>query len=113
MLNKDPDHPIIDQPWQYSIVDFHVHADSDTGESFIDMTLRREGVQRRLRFLDPQNIVIDEGCFPQPTGGMQILDVSHRQLDGLTVEVGDFENEGGAVTFCARQVVDLDRVLDS
>jgi len=36
------------------------------------------------------------------------LDVRARQLEGIGVEVSDFENSTGSVTFLARAVVDLD-----
>ena len=39
---------------------------------------------------------------------MCILDVRDHQLDGIGVEVADFEAGRGSITFLARDVVDLD-----
>lgn len=103
----DPDHPIIDKPLQYQIVEFCYHHDpDDVGNSYVDMTLRRGDTLRRLRFLGPQELEIEKG-FPQPTQGMCILDVRHRQLDGIGVRVADFEASWGKVTFWAHEVIDL------
>jgi hypothetical protein len=107
-MQKDPDHPIIESPWLYSITEFHYHVGIDGTVPFIDLILERDSVSRRLRFRSPQNLQIEAGCFPAPTGGMEILDVSKRQLDGLRVYVTDFETSSGSITFWARDVVDLD-----
>jgi len=101
-------HPIIDQPWQFSIAEFHYHVGLDGEDSFIDLTLLRGTETRRLRFSSPVGFSVEEGLFPQPTHGMQILDVRDRQLDGIGVEVSDFESSHGAIRFMARTVVDLD-----
>jgi hypothetical protein len=107
-MQKDPDHPIIDSPWLYAIAEFRYHVGLDGTEPFIDMILECESVTRRLRFWSPQSLQIEEGCFPAPTRGMAILDVSKRQLAGLGVHVTDFEATRGSLTFWARDVVDLD-----
>lgn len=104
----DPNHPIIDRPWEFSIVELRYCAERNGAESFIDLVLERESLCRRLRFWSPQQLEIEEGCFPDPTGGMVILDVSARQLNGLGVWVTDLEGTRGSVTFWARDVVDLD-----
>ena len=112
--DSDPDHPIIEQPWEYTIVSLCYHNDSrEWSASYVDMTLSRDDDVRRLRFLGPQDFAIEKGCFPQPTGGMCILDVSHRRLEGINVRVADFEATLGAVTFWAREVIDLDVDSDS
>jgi len=103
-----PIHPIIDRPHEYKISRFDYHNDLDEPRnSFIDLTLRRDDSERRLRFLRPQRLVIDEG-FPSPTGGMIILDIRDRQWEDLRVEVADYEASHGSVTFCAADVIDLD-----
>lgn len=103
-----PIHPIIHRPHEYEIVrlDYHHDLNYRLG-SFLDLTLSRGGVTRRLRFFQPQRLVIEEG-FPSSTHGMVILDISHRQWDGLRVEVADFEASCGSITFCAAKVIDLD-----
>jgi hypothetical protein len=110
----DPDHAIIERPWEYEIVSLCFHNDpGGWSASYIDMELGRGAIVRRLRFLGPQDFAIEKGCFPQPTRGMCILDVSHRRLEGINVRVADFEATRGAVTFWAREVIDLDAESDS
>jgi len=112
-IEREPDHPIIDKPWQYDIAEFRYHVDpEDRWASFIDLHLRRGTVVRRLRFVGPQSLKIETG-FPDATGGMCILDIRERQWEGLTVEVADFEATYGAITFVARNVIDLDSEDDS
>lgn len=107
-IDPDPDHPIIEKPWEYQLTEFHYHYDPDDwGASFLDMTLERGEPVRRLRFWSPRRLRIEEG-FPIATSGMAIKDVRHRQMEGLGVYVGDFEASPGAVTFWAYEVVDLD-----
>jgi hypothetical protein len=106
----DPEHPIVELAWEYEILRFcYEVVPEDRGSSFIDLTLRRAGVVRRLRFLAPQRLEIGEG-FPSRTGGLCILDVRGRQMEGLGVRVADFKATWGSVRFWAREVVDLDCV---
>lgn len=101
-------HPIIDRPHEFVIVRLEYHNDPDDWRnSNLDLVLRREGEVRRLRFLRPQSLKIEEG-FPSPTHGMVILDISDRQWDGLNVEVADFEASHGKIQFYAESVIDLD-----
>ncbi|KAA3614327.1 MAG: hypothetical protein DWQ01_01085 [Planctomycetota bacterium] len=92
---EDPLHPILDRPWEYAIAALYFHAGLDGQEPYFELTLVRNGSQERkeycLRFLSPQDLEIERGCFPNPTGGMVILDVRDRQLDGLGVRVCDVE----------------------
>lgn len=102
------DHPIIDNPWEYDIIEFRYHVDPENWrESFIDIHLKKGDILRRLRFFSPQDLKIEQG-FPHPTRGLCILDIRSRQLEGLGVEVADFEASHGSVTFIASEVVDLD-----
>ena len=107
-MDGDPVHPILDRPHEYSIAELRYHAGLDGTEPYVDLEFRKEAVVRRLRFWSPQQFAIEEGCFPHPTHGMEILDVRGRRLEGLGVRVADFEGSPGAITFWARQVVDLD-----
>jgi hypothetical protein len=64
----DPDHPIIERPWEYEIVSLCYHNDpGEWSASYVDMTLGRGDVIRRLRFLGPQDFAVEKGCFPRPT----------------------------------------------
>jgi hypothetical protein len=103
----DLDHSIIERPWEFDIdlVSYHNNPVDDR-HSYVDLTLRREKIVRRLRFLGPRDFQIERG-FPTPTRGMCILDVRHRQLEGMGVRVANFEASVGAITFWAREVIDL------
>jgi hypothetical protein len=112
-IEGEPHHPIIDKPWEYDIAELRYHVDpEDWRASFVDLHLRKGTVVRRLRFVGPQNLEIEAG-FPHSTGGLCILDIRKRQWEGLAVEVADFEGNSGAITFVARNVVDLDTEDDT
>jgi hypothetical protein len=103
----DPDHPIVERPWEYEIVGLCYHrAPNSWADSYIDLTLQLGSRRRCLRFLGPQDLEITGG-FPS-SSGLCILDVSKRQLDGLRVRVANFEAHGGCPTFWAREVVESD-----
>lgn len=110
-FEKTPDHPIIDKPWEYDIVGFNYQVDPDNWRnSYIDVTLKKNDSIRQFCFISPQNVKIEVGFLLTRTGGMEILDVSDRQLDGIKVWVNDFEASPGAITFWAYQVIDLDKL---
>jgi hypothetical protein len=48
---------------------------------------------RRLRFLSPRGFSVDEGFEPDDYIGLQILDVTGRQLEGIAVEVSRQETQ--------------------
>jgi hypothetical protein len=105
--DADPDHPIIERPWEYEIVGLCYHNERDSApEPYIDLVLQNGRDRRCLRFLGPRDLEITGG-FPS-SSGLCILDVSRRQLEGLRVWVANFENGGGCPTFWAREVVELD-----
>ena len=109
-LLDDPHHPIIERPWEFQIVGFSYHRDLESwADSYLDLILQRGGCRRRLRFFGPQALHIDEGFpgFPS-SSGLNVLDVSKRQLEGISVRVANFEQTGGCPTFWARNVIDLD-----
>ncbi len=105
-MDDDPHHPILDRPYEYEIADLRYHVGLDGSEPFLDLTLVLGPTSRRLRFWSPQNLAIEPG-FPASTGGMVILDIRARQLDGLNVQVADWEASNGTITFFARDVVEL------
>jgi hypothetical protein len=107
-LEGDPYHPIGDRPWEYELVGLsYYRALGREAESYLDLTLQKGDTIRRLRFLGPQDLQITAG-FPY-SGGLCILDVSGRGLEGLKVRVYNFEPLGGCPTFWARAVIDLDK----
>ena len=109
----DPDHSIIDRPWEYDIVAIRIETSiASSEEPHLDLVLRRDDVVRRLRFFSPQDIGIEKDLFLQATGGMQILDTRARQLEGLNVCVSDFEGHQGSITFWARDVINLDQTSE-
>jgi hypothetical protein len=110
MHDESPNHPILDRAHEFDIVRFDLHHDPDDYRNdFLDLTMRRGQEHRRLRFLRPQDFRIERG-FPASTRGMVILDVRHRQMEGIGVQVADFESATGGVTFYAADVVDLDAI---
>ncbi|WP_168564971.1 hypothetical protein [Crateriforma spongiae] len=104
-------HSILAHAGDYRIVELHYKCASSEQEAHLDLHLSRGSEVRRLRFLRPQQLVIEEG-FPEPTHGMMIIDASGDGLDGLGVRVIDIEASHGAITFWAKDVIDLD-VSDS
>jgi hypothetical protein len=48
----EPAHPIIEQPWEYELIALNwQYQPSDSGEPYIDLTLKKGAKVRRLRFL--------------------------------------------------------------
>lgn len=91
-MELDPDHPIINKPWEFTIADLHYHTASLGEESYIDLVLRRRTEVRRRRFWSPRQLMIEEG-FPAPTRGMEILDVSARGMEGVGVRGSVRQNQ--------------------
>jgi hypothetical protein len=102
------DHPIVDAPYRYKVVDFHYHGSlEDPDEKWIDMVLQKGDEKRRLRFMRPVTITMEE-AFPE-CPGFYIADLSKDGLEDLKVRVGDFEAGGGGISFWAAGVIDLDK----
>ncbi len=103
----DPPHPIIDRPWAYEIIglDFRKSLNAES-ESYLDLTLHKDGVFHRLRFYSPQGLELDMG-FPDQTRGLYIADIRLRGLDRLGVRVDCREASHGDVQFWARSVEKL------
>jgi hypothetical protein len=102
---RDPDHPVIERPFEYKIIEFSFVSPMDGSESYVDLGLAKGGSLRRLRFWGPQDIRITQG-FPS-SSGLAVLDVSSRQMDGIRVRVANFEANTGCPEFWAREVVEL------
>ena len=97
-------HPVLERPHEFDVADFRYVVDRENpSSSFIDMKLVRGEGEVFLRFWEPRNLSIEQG-FPQATRGMVFYDRSGDWLDGIGVEVADFEATGGAVLFSARSV---------
>lgn len=77
---------------------------------FLDMTLRRGQVIRRLRFIRPKSLQIEKN-FQYHGSGMMIMDIRHRQWEDVAVEVVNFEQDPG-ITLLAADVIDLDTASD-
>ena len=105
-FDGDPDHPIFPDLFRWELTEFAYHRDPvDRRESYIDMVFERDAQRRRLRFYAPQDLEMSPG-LPN-SFGMCILDVSGRQLEGLGVRVGNFEQSYGAPSFWAARVVEV------
>lgn len=99
-----PLHPILAAPHEYDIVDFRYAVDrQEPSNSFIDLTLAKDGERVSLRFWKPINLLVEQG-FPVATRGMVFYDVSLYHLDDIGVEVADFEASHGSITFSAKSV---------
>lgn len=99
-------HPIIHSPHEYEIVylgyEISIH---DYKNSYIDIHFKKGEALIKLRFNQPQGLEIEKG-FCGYVSGMEILDIRDRQLDGIGVEVRNFEQDAG-ITFLARDVQEL------
>jgi hypothetical protein len=100
-------HPILDRPWEYSISELSWGM-SDAGEYCLDLSFTKGKVERKLRFLNPQQVKIELwGSYPQSCGEMVILDIRDRGWEGLGVEVAKGGASGSPVTLYAREVLEI------
>lgn len=103
---SDRDHSILPEAWRYEIIGVRLELAPDDGsEPFLDLTLRRGDDRRVFRFFSPRDLEIEKGG--PVSGGLQIVDVSSRQLDDLGVRVDDFEGAPGSLRFWARDVTSI------
>jgi len=106
MSSEDRDHPVLPDAWRYEIVGLRLELKpQDEAEPFIDLTLELSGERRTLRFYSPRSIEIEKGG--PVSGGLKILDVAGRQLDGIRVHVDDYEARSGSLRFWARDVAPI------
>ena len=103
-MDRDPDHAILNRPWEYELIEF-CYRKLDDSEPYLDLLFRKGKERRKLRFYSPQSIRINAG-FPS-TAGLAILDVRNRQLDGLGVQVTNYEAGSGPPEFWARAVEEI------
>ena len=102
----DHPHPIIGDLFDFEIVELSYRRDfNDKLTGTLDIVLSDGATVRRLRFLGVQGLTIRDG-FPQ-SGGITVMDITKRGLEGLNVFVGDVECGRGDVRFWAREVIDL------
>lgn len=97
----DPLHPILDTPLDYDIVQLLLRC-GDVAEPFIDFTLARASVRRRLRFIGPRVLQVDK-AFEEFPRGLEIRDISARAIGGLNVHV---QGAQGALSFWAKMVLE-------
>ncbi len=104
--SDDQMHPILPYPYLWDLVEFSFHKESlDWEASYIDLVFEKDGVRRRLRFMGPQSLELSVG-LPNSCG-MIILDVRHRQMDGIRVRVTTFEQSYGVPEFWASSVIEV------
>lgn len=100
-------HPIVDRPWEFRIVKFVFDSQStDFSERFIELWLQKGMGVRKLKFFYPTQLMIEEG-FPNPTHGMEILDIENQQMENINIRVSDFESSWGRLTFYAKSVEEI------
>lgn len=111
MTNKqlDPQHPILAEAWKHDVVDFRWGRIAE--ESFVEVVLKHveSGCTRRLRFLGARDVVFSDALM---NWGLDIQDVSGRQLEGVAIQVSNFENSEGQVRLLARNVLDVTEGTD-
>lgn len=101
---RDPDHPVLQEAWKHEVVGFQYVGLAE--EPYLDLLLRHADTRaiRRLRYFSPTQVRIrDTGM----NWGLGIADIRARQLQGIGVEVYNFEADEGPVEFLARDVVEL------
>lgn len=103
-MNTDPDHPILQRPWEWELTEF-CYRTNDGAEPHLDLVFEKGEVRKKLRFFSPRDIRISEGF--SSTMGLIILDVRGRKLDGLGVQVTNYEAHGGPPEFWAREVEEI------
>ena len=69
------------------------------------LVLALDGVTRRLRFFAPQAVELT--CGMPNSSGLYIQDVSGRQIEGIEVRVGSFEDAWCVPSFWAARVVEI------
>jgi hypothetical protein len=101
----DPQHPILPDVWKHELISFRWEGEND--ERCVDLGLRHSetGVVTRLRFLGVKEVYFSDAPV---THGLEILDVKGRQLEGVAVQVSNFENSPDQVRLLARDVMKLD-----
>lgn len=106
---EDPAHSILDQPWRWDIEEFAWTSEHGSLPAALEVRFVRDGQRRTLRFIEPRDVTIQfGGKYPIQCGEMAILDISRRQLDGLTVQVTEFGASGTPLQLYARSVQDID-----
>ena len=102
MSNKrDPEHPVLREAWKHDVVGFHWNRVDD--DSCVDLIVRHAetGSVKRLRFVGARDVSFSDAPM---SWGLEILDVRSRQLEGISVQVSNFENAPSQVTLLARDV---------
>lgn len=106
---NDPFHPILDRPWLWEIDRFAWHKLQGSSQCALDVRFVRDGLHRTLRFIEPQEVLIQfSGTYPIECGEMAILDIRQRQLDGLSIQVADTGASGTPLKLYARSVHEVD-----
>jgi hypothetical protein len=113
MGDEKMDHPILPRAWEYRIVGLRLELNPiETDEPYLDLTLRKGEEVCRLRFWSPVDLEVERGG-PSMTWGLVIRDARTRGMEGIGVQVDDFEGSNGAVRFAARDVELCDSYRDA
>jgi hypothetical protein len=98
---EDPLVPVLDSPRDYEILQLVMRL-GDVREPFVELTLSRERLRKRLRFLGPRVFQFEQ-AFERVPRGLEVRDISARSIGELKLRV---EGAGGALSFWARGVVE-------
>jgi hypothetical protein len=111
MIKEDPEHSILSRAFEYELVEF-CYRKPEYGEPYIDLVFRKDNKNRRLRFLAPRDIRIEGNGFFPSTIGLEILNVSGRQMEGVGVRVHNYEASSGPPEFWARSVEEIPAISE-
>ncbi len=53
---KDTNHPVLNNPWEYTIIGLDYQIPQYDATPYLDLTLIKGNEVRRLRFLSPQSL---------------------------------------------------------
>ncbi|MEQ1891636.1 MAG: hypothetical protein ABL998_03765 [Planctomycetota bacterium] len=99
------EHPILPGIGSYHLAHVRHEVGSDRTEPYIELTLRRDEEERRLRFLRPAEVAWNEGSLEKGVT-VRVLRYPHAELDGLAVAVHDAEALG-LLSVLAEDVVEV------
>lgn len=101
---EEPDHPIINEPWEYKIIEFKYHRGHKNDEPHIDLTLKKNNEIQILRFRKPSGVRLYD--IPEHEGP-SIKNVTGRGFESVQVAVCADACGQGHMSFWAEDVIDI------
>ena len=103
-MPSDPIHPLFDGLAQAEVQSLRFERGTTGDDHVLELVLRQNGVLRTFRFERVTSLRLG-GRFPD-VGWLQVFDVSGRQLDRLSIQVIDGE-QNEAIAFWAASVDEI------